>query len=177
MKIIKFLAAGVISLAAVTGNAAQILEATDGDVNFTSDSLDGYSLYLFDDDDAGNIGTSAVGLEVALAATSFGDTSGTVTIEEVGSGYNAYNFSSPLAFIALTDDPWFVLAITDNSNWYVGELDVFDSNSFRVRVKFPGVDGVKAISIDVQPVPLPATAWLFGAALLGFAGVSRRTKA
>jgi len=29
---------------------------------------------------------------------------------------------------------------------------------------------------DVSPVPLPSTVWLFGSALIGFVGVSRRTK-
>ena len=31
------------------------------------------------------------------------------------------------------------------------------------------------VRVDVSAVPLPATVWLFGTALLGFIGISRRT--
>jgi hypothetical protein len=32
-------------------------------------------------------------------------------------------------------------------------------------------------AVRVSPVPLPAAAWLFGSALIGFFGLSRRKKA
>lgn len=38
------------------------------------------------------------------------------------------------------------------------------------------VDNV-SISADVNPVPVPAAAWLFGSALLGLAGIGRKRKA
>jgi hypothetical protein len=35
----------------------------------------------------------------------------------------------------------------------------------------------KLVEIDTTVVPLPAAAWMFGAAILGFAGMARRKKA
>lgn len=41
-----------------------------------------------------------------------------------------------------------------------------------------GIDNVEAYSgtSDISPVPVPAAFWLFGTALIGFVGMSRRTK-
>ena len=36
-------------------------------------------------------------------------------------------------------------------------------------------DGQVSLNINVSPVPVPAAFWLFGTALIGFVGVSRRT--
>jgi hypothetical protein len=45
--------------------------------------------------------------------------------------------------------------------------------SFFIR-DYPLTDNAGGISLDVTAVPLPAAAWLFGSALLGFVGLSRR---
>ena len=40
-----------------------------------------------------------------------------------------------------------------------------------------GIDNVEAFSsVNLNPVPVPAAVWLFGTALIGFIGMSRRTK-
>ncbi|MCP4331578.1 MAG: VPLPA-CTERM sorting domain-containing protein [Gammaproteobacteria bacterium] len=36
-------------------------------------------------------------------------------------------------------------------------------------------DGKIILSINVSAVPVPAAVWLFGTALIGFVGMSRRT--
>jgi hypothetical protein len=38
-----------------------------------------------------------------------------------------------------------------------------------------GQDDIVALSISVSPVPVPAAVWLFGTALIGFVGMSRKT--
>ena len=51
------------------------------------------------------------------------------------------------------------------------------SIDFGGTANFTGYDNITfgSVTPDISPVPLPAAAWLFGSALLGFAGFKRRT--
>jgi hypothetical protein len=63
-----------------------------------------------------------------------------------------------------------------NSGTYFYLYNVFgelDSNGFASSKNF---EEWGAAGLGVSAVPVPASAWLFGTALLGFIGISRRTK-
>ena len=54
---------------------------------------------------------------------------------------------------------------------------IANSIDFGGTANFTGYDNITfgSVTPDISPVPLPAAAWLFGSALLGFAGFKRRT--
>ena len=72
----------------------------------------------------------------------------------------------------------------DAANWGVSALDWATILSDVTLFGFPtdAFNGVDTIGIDnvtlsaINPVPVPAAVWLFGTALIGFVGMSRRRK-
>jgi hypothetical protein len=63
-----------------------------------------------------------------------------------------------------------------NSGTYFYLYNVFGE---RNSIGFPSSEGVEewgAAGLGVSAIPVPASVWLFGTALLGFIGISRRTK-
>jgi len=76
----------------------------------------------------------------------------------------------------------FAAADSNSTNMSIGRLpNGFDSNDnasdFNSTCLTPGsanISGTGDCSVSVNPVPLPAAAWLFGSGLLGLIGISRR---
>jgi hypothetical protein len=68
----------------------------------------------------------------------------------------------------------FLIAVSNG----VGDLTAIGASSFLLFNDQTGsVSNYYISSATVSAVPLPAAAWLFGSALMGFAGISRRRKA
>ena len=63
------------------------------------------------------------------------------------------------------------------SVWFDWTFNTTDVQFLVCPTENPSCDGVGDININLNPVPLPAAAWLFGTALIGLAGFSRRRKA
>jgi hypothetical protein len=70
-----------------------------------------------------------------------------------------------------TNDRHYLFKNEDSLSWAVISL----KDSFGVDVELTGISKVSHIS-NVSSVPLPAAAWLFGSALLGFVTLSNRKK-
>lgn len=74
--------------------------------------------------------------------------------------------------LALSGNTNFILGITDGSSWMSdnGGYIYLGANSYIVSFD----SGSSVLTVDVNPVPVPAAAWLFGSGLLGLVGVARR---
>ena len=122
------------------------------------------------------------------SAALFNNTSGGETeLTQVGGG--AFNlisidltefFANPDgATVTFTRDGGFSQSFTLDANFFVPETFFFDSafagtTSLRFDnvVPFYQFDNIE---VTVSPVPVPAAAWLFGSALLGFFGFRRKS--
>jgi hypothetical protein len=76
--------------------------------------------------------------------------------------------------------PWFV--VSASSPAAVGgdgqvNAFTFQSSSLDSGIHVTGYSNVNTYAVATSVVPIPAAAWLFGSALLGLVGVSRRRKA
>ena len=58
----------------------------------------------------------------------------------------------------------------------LGLFDETTGGSIITYLTMSCVNDEALVYADVSPVPLPAAVWLFGSALIGFIGMSRRTK-
>ncbi|TGD71959.1 VPLPA-CTERM sorting domain-containing protein [Mangrovimicrobium sediminis] len=56
-------------------------------------------------------------------------------------------------------------------------LDSFDASGIQYTVSDLAQGALKTVTFNVSAVPVPAAVWLFGSALLGLTGVTRRRKA
>lgn len=78
---------------------------------------------------------------------------------------------------------WFTLTVAYGASSWANILTAFDSDpSFQVGLHLISLDSINdgsnwALSGSPSPVPVPAAVWLFGSALLGLTGFSRRKKA
>ena len=173
LKTISCLAATVFMLAS-TAASATVWAPTNNDVDFIQWDLlglstDGGTLAMFDNGDLG--GTALV----------IGTDGGHVEFTASGSDYIAELFdvnNVSGGSILLSGDSSFELGmdygqgyITDTSWAVVSSPDTF-------LITFSG--GVvnqtmgKTLAVDVQVVPVPAAAWLFGSGLIGLVAVVRR---
>ncbi|MBL4603748.1 MAG: VPLPA-CTERM sorting domain-containing protein, partial [Emcibacteraceae bacterium] len=106
---------------------------------------------------------------VAIDATGF-ESIGNITIQngyivtettiivgdEDGDSFSSLDASNFLLFNFLTDFNWSYLTLRENAN----------SEEFALSLS----------NISLTAVPLPAGVWLFGSAIVGFAGMRRRKK-
>ena len=173
LKTISCLAATVFMLAS-TAASATVWAPTNNDVDFIQWDLlglstDGGTLAMFDNGDLG--GTALV----------IGTDGGHVEFTASGSDYIAELFdvnNVSGGSIILSGDSNFELGmdygqgyITDTSWAVVSSPDTY-------LITFSG--GVvnqtmgKTLAVDVQVVPVPAAAWLFGSGLIGLVAVVRR---
>jgi hypothetical protein len=159
-------------LATGTANASTVLMPTDGDVNFLFAPLaSGVTLYMFDDDDNNNFAAAADSLLVPIPSI--------VGISGPQSGdYLASNSNGTLT---LTNTSNFVMAVWDANlgggagAWVGDSSPVWYGNGNAVQLTFETSGGT--LVVDVQPVPVPATVWLFGSGILGLIGIARRKTA
>jgi len=118
--------------------------------------VDTDSWIYFDFDEPGTFeGTGGIVDNIELILTQRGQSGGFKG--QFGEGANGKN-------ILLGFSAWFFWGLNPDGPVYV-VCPTFD----------PDCDGVGDINIDLNPVPVPAAFWLFGSALLGFIGFSRRT--
>lgn len=159
-------AVGLLMLQWTSVNAATVLAANDGNVNFLFDELGGAQLGLFDDSDFG--GTV---LPVPIPSV--------VTIAPNGLDFTATNSSSET--VTLTQQPWFVLGVsTDGGSTWIEDSGVsfLGGNAFRVFFQLgAGPGSVFGVDVELAPmvVPAPAALWLFGSGLIGLLVSARRS--
>jgi len=139
----------------VTGGSASLLFDTSPDYSFTSDT--GFS-------DGETILTGAITGGRSLIIPAVG--AGFALLEVTVTDQNADIFSPDIASL----NGVFTLALNGNS--VAGVTSVL-GNPIAAGDVLLGADG----NLEVQPVPLPAAAWLLGSALVGMTTLGRRAKA
>lgn len=175
MKITRFLAASFLTLASMTANAATIWQPTDvagtGNVNIIQIeildlTLNGGTLALFED-------TSGMTNGLVL-----GSGGGIFEFTDNGGGsfkVEAFIGTSSQGFITMNGNE-FILGVSWGGG-YVGDSsytqNATDLTSYIIDFS-DGSNSGNTLAVDLQPIPLPAAAFLFGSALIGFAGISRR---
>ncbi len=189
-KTINYLAATAFMLASTAASAATIdptvWAPTNEDVDFIQLDLfglttNGGTLAMFDEADFGG---------TALVIGVNGETGGHVTFTASGSDWIAQYFDiDNLAgnSITLTGDNHFVLGMNWDFNIPATVNGYFPDSGWAVTsspdsylITFDGFDMPESpiqgstLAIDVQAVPVPAAAWLFGSGLIGLVGVARR---
>jgi hypothetical protein len=64
--------------------------------------------------------------------------------------------------------------VTYNTSSFSGDTLFSSSGGSGMRITMTTTGGVTGVSATLQPVPIPAAAWLFGSALIGVVAVGRR---
>ena len=190
-KTINYFAATAFMLASTAASAVTIdptvWAPTNEDVDFIQLDLMGLTtnggmLAMFDEADFGG------------DALVIGAGGGHVTFTASGSDWIAQYFDvDNLAggSTTLFGDNHFVLGMKWGSNVFPGSVNGYYPDSGRAVTSSPDsylitFDGFKGaedpitgstLAIDVQVVPVPAAAWLFGSGLIGLVGVARRKRA
>lgn len=170
MKIYKILCGIALGVACISAQAATIYwEPTDGDVNFSYTTTAGYSLGIFDVDDFNSEQNNPLILNTGAGAD---------RVDIVAAGNNFIATSAVTSdWITLFNDSQFVIALTDNVDWY--ELTFWFELAAGSNIYDIDFSNGSVLTIDVTPtvVPVPAAVWLFGSGLIGLAGLARRKKA
>lgn len=157
---------GIALLASGMANASTVFMPTNPDVNFFNLTLaSGSTLAMFDDNDAGYTNPLDVPLP-SLVLIGGPDTSGDFTATNVNS-----------QSITLTSNNWYTLAVNNNNTGWAGDIFSSCSSISNACTVVFGDGTVLAVDSQVAAIPVPAALWLFGAGLLGLAGVARRNKA
>ena len=94
------------------------------------------------------------------------------------SEYAADSVGNKVTGVDHADDELIFLAVL--GDWSYGDMiDALSTGAFRIGFHIQGIDGVNDESdsyASVSTVPVPAAAWLFGTAVLGFFAAGRRKK-
>jgi len=176
MKIRDFLAAATLCLSAASAQASTVLMPTDGDVNvFIEIGSLGlqtcYSLALFDDS-VSDVFQMSTADRLDIASNQIVGFSGPVT----GGDFIATG-TLPVDTLTLSGSNNFILGITDGTDWFmdigIGSLSLGANSQ---SISFGGSNEVFLTDVTASVVPLPAALWLFGAGLIGLAGIARRRK-
>ena len=127
-------------------------------IDSATETLSDYQIDLFYDfDPAFDNGPSGLGvIDVTTAIASAPDTTLVEDSQNLMFGYLATGISGVVTAPGGTFDP-----------------NALGEYNFGIQVSQDGW-GVENVRMDVQVVPIPAAAWLFGSALLGFVGIKRR---
>ena len=185
MRYIKILTAAVLALSSSTLNAATIWSPTNTDTDFIQLDFAGHSdaglgirtnggtLALFDDN-TGFLGDALI----------IGENGGHVLFSDNTDGswnaevFDLHNISG--GSITLSHNSNFVLGIDWGAGYYGDSNATLLSSPDTYLIIFDGYDGQQSrisgntLAVDLAPVPIPATVWLFGSGLLGLATLVRR---
>ncbi|RMG30072.1 MAG: hypothetical protein D6721_04585 [Gammaproteobacteria bacterium] len=146
------------------GSATTVFMPTDNNVNVFRIPFYGGAtglLGLFDDSDTGFAGRY---LRVNIA-------SDVLTFTALGTDWQVTNQAAQS--FTLSGSNHFILGLSqDGGSTWSGDLFASSLGGNVYSIVFPGKQMVFAA--DVQPVPVPAAAWLFGSGLLGMVAVGRR---
>jgi hypothetical protein len=175
MKKVTLVSAALLLASSFATNASTVLTPTDGDVNIYisfgnfAGLTSGYSLYMFDDSVSSTLQMSTAD-SLAIASNQIVGITGPVN----GSDFIATS-TNPVNTLTLTGSSSFILGLTDGTDWFMdtgtGSL-LIGANTEIVNFDFG--NSVIVADVTVSAVPLPAAVWLFGAGLVGLAGVARR---
>ena len=174
MKKVKFalifvLLCGFLVAGQTVVQASTIWEPTNENVNYILFGPASIYFALFDDQDTSHTNplylfggpTSLPSLTVNTDAVSFSQT---------GGNWTALNSPSS---ITLGSTNYFKIAATDGLSGWVDDTGVTNYNNNIFEIAF-GSFGNLDFQIDAQPVPIPASAFLLGAGLIGLIGFRRR---
>ena len=181
-KTINYLAATAFMLASTVASAVTVDPTvwvpTNEDVDFIQLDLmglttNGGTLAMFDEADFGG------------AALVIGADGGHVTFTASGSNWTAQYFDVDNVAgdsITLFGDRNFVLGMKwwDFLGYHADSGWAVTSSPDSYLITFDGFNGPESpidgstLAIDVQVVPVPAAAWLFGSGLIGLVGIARR---
>ena len=180
MKIINIITA-TFMLATSAAAAATIWAPTNMDTDFIQFGLgnpgistNGGTLALFDDSDTG-FGTPLV----------IGQDGGEVRFtDNLGGSWKAEVFdvtNTSGGFITLTGNKNFLLGMDWGAGYFGDTNSSHLSSPDTYLIVFDGSNGIGSISgntlaVDLDQIPVPAAAWLFGTGLLGLAGIVRRRR-
>ncbi len=180
MKSVYKCALGLLLLGSASANASTILSPTDGDVNFLDfdDSTISwsYQVYMFDDSAAVPTVDLSTMDSLVIPIPSIVGIAG-----PIGSGdYLATNELAQTLSLGGSDN--FIVAVLNlDTNEWVRDTGIVSLGANAARIMFEYNDGENSslLGVDIQTsaVPLPGAAWLFGAGLIGLAGIVRRRKA
>lgn len=167
--------AATASLVSGAANASTIFAPTDNDVNFLNSTIDfsggATQIAMFNVGDLGGI-NNAVVLSSAYTASvaEFSPAGGNFNINVRPSPGSTTSYDT----MTLSGSDNFILGLTIDSgtNW-IADTGYTDLGGGFFNVQF--ADGT-VLQVDVQVVPVPAAAWLFGSGLIGLAGIARRKK-
>ncbi len=177
--LLKFLLATILAFSTTFANAAFIPTTSGaGTANYGFDELTGTGLLRYETEKIGGYGY----IQIEDTFTSAGiysfdwmlyDTG--VTNNPTSGGYLLNGVKFELGFVLngnapLTGSTSVALAAGDTFGWY---LETTQRGSRRVEFSLRNASFVSSPSA----VPVPAAAWLFGSALLGFAGLRRKQHA
>ena len=157
MKISTMVAATTLAMSAGVANAATTFTANNEDVDFVVEDGFNYIVAVFD---------NAADLNTAMNGTD-------VVFDNAIPGI----FGSPdlvSGEVAVGTGNSFVVGLSsDNGVSWIEDNGFTGTTTGVLNFSFANVS-VDILVVDVQAVPVPASAWLFGTGLLGLAGVARR---
>jgi hypothetical protein len=146
------------------------------DRNVFSPLLDGLDLlYKYETGSAGEDGSATLALsyETTIATESAGDYIGATVTYQGGGDIVDCSFPCYLAVKDGNHQPArYLFDLTMNGLFWNGTDDLVLADFW------PGQGSISNFAIygTASPIPVPATIWLFGTALIGFVGMSRRRK-
>lgn len=181
MKITQILTASALGLASMATNAAPItwvpfINSADGtyeQMSFLNFGITGQDLVLFDAGTTASAEPSSTSLTIAGIN---GNVLITPTATPANGGFNySAIFGVDTASLGATAE--FELALYDSVSSTFTLMSGFTKQLDNAYlVSFGSISGVVQ-GVDLQPVPVPAAAWLFGSGLIGLVGIARRKKA
>lgn len=135
-----------------------------------------------------NAGTPEVIPILSLSVSAAPVVSGSFYIDVNGAQIPWYEYTAPLPAFGLAADTFWLSIVEDDAGttpsgttqWLWADTSTAGLRSFRNTDGQPwntGLDIDHAFSLGGTAVPVPATVWLFGTALIGLIGFGRRSKA
>lgn len=141
-----------------------LFAATDGDVNIINfTDLSGFELYMFDESTDNSMALPSPSIVGITGPTAGGDWLATS--------------ETPEALVLTGPNPYFYFKLLHiDSGTLLTDLGADCPGANACQLEFARSGSVIAV-VDVQQVPVPAAAWLFGSGLIGLAGIARRKRA